>query len=303
MNWRAELRSLGVERRPSHNDNSADRGFIEQPGEGVPDKPPPSVPRVPPHSQRPQSEAPLVLRRPVTSLTPAPEPPRDCDIFPPPLPPPSAAPTEAPAPKSEPPQQTLVKLVKKPPEPKPNGGRRPRRHRAFPEEFKQRALARYAELGGAKGAMNRVGKELDFAPSVLSRWLREQGKEAKMPPKKGRFSMVGLSLEQKDEWARRAIAMGRGGAALMAKRAKVSHTTMLAWIKHLREREGTSSAATIVSAPASKVQSKPNGAHPPQLGGFLTGLDDYIAQLVDARVEAKLVEILKTKSLMELMRR
>lgn len=122
-----------------------------------------------------------------------------------------------------------------------------------------------------------------------------------MPAKKGSFSMVGLSLEQKDEWARRAIAMGRGGPALMAKRAKVSHSTLLSWMKHLQEREGSGAAKTIVSGPVSKVQSKPNGAAP-TLPPFLQGLDEYINQIVDARVEAKLVEILKTKSLMELMK-
>lgn len=112
--------------------------------------------------------------------------------------------------------------------------------------------------------------------------------------------MVGLTLEQKDAWARKAIAMGRGGPTYVGKQAKVSKSSVYAWMEHLREREGEQK--TIVSSPTSRVQSKPNGSATPTLPPFLQGLDEYINQIVDARVEAKLVEILKTKSLMELMK-
>lgn len=314
MNWRAELRAAGVERRPS-NDSSADRGYVEQPGEGAADKPPPSVPRLPPHSQRPQSDPPLVLRRPVTSITPAPEPPRDRDIFPPPLPPPSAAPTEA-APKSEPPQQTLVKLVR-PEQPAPEParqacGKRARRFHAFPEDFKAKVVARYREVQaeprrrGDGVRSERVAAEFDISKSLVHRWLREE-EVVKMPNKANHGRLSQYSQEERDEWARKVMAYGRGGGPLLAKQAKVPLATIHGWVNSYRARhpEGRASQSTLASSGlVSKVQSKPNGAAsaPAPLGGFLTGLDEYIAQLVDARVEQKLVEILKTKSLMELMR-
>lgn len=131
-----------------------------------------------------------------------------------------------------------------------------------------------------------------------------------MPSKaKNHGKLSQYSQEERDEWARKAMAYGRGGGPLMAKKAKVPLGTMHGWLNSYRNRiaqgEATPTSTMLSSGPVSKVvASKPNGAAsaPAPLSGFLTGLDDYIAQLVDARVEAKLVEILKTKSLMELMK-
>lgn len=334
LNWRAELRAEGVERRPS-NSNNADRGYVEQPGEGTADKPPSSVPRLPPHSQRPQSDAPLVLRRPVTSLTPAPPPPeRETRITPhvpppierddtrqikaaleqirteaAPLPPASEKPTEAPS-------QNLVKL-ERPESSKPAlqaCGKRARRCHAFPDDFKSKVLARLEEVKaephrrGDGVRTEKVGREFDVSASLIQRWVRERGKQTEMPNKaKNQGKLSQYSQEERDEWARKAMTYGRGGGPLMAKKAKVPLGTMHGWLNSYRNRiaqeEATPTSTMVSSGPVSKpVASKPNGAHPPQLGGFLTGLDEYIAQLVDARVEAKLKEILSTKSLMELMK-
>lgn len=314
MNWRAELRAAGVERRPS---NDADRGYVEQPGEGLTgDKPPASVPRLPPHSQRPPSGR-------DTRISPYVPPPIEREetrqirealnhlaSLPDPLPPPSAEPTK-------PPEQTLVRLVRPMEQqedaPRQACGKRARRCHAFPDDFKAKVLARLSELHaqprrrGEGVRTHIVAREFDISSSIVHRWLRlERGKADVANTSK---RLVGrqwpFSQEERDEWARKAIAFGRGGGPMMAKKAKVPLGTIHGWVNSYRARNPDAPApySTLVSSgPVSKpAASKPNGASAP-LSGFLTGLDDYIAQLVDARVEAKLIEILKTKSLMDLMK-
>lgn len=298
MNWRADLRAAGIERRPSSN-NNPDRGFVEQPGEGVPDKPPPSVPRLPPHSQRPSESVP-VLRRPATSLTPAPEPPRDRDLFPP-LPLPSVEST----PKSEAPQ-TLVKVERATPlaaQPKSNGGNRPRRYWVTPEDVKEKALARFAELGGleTQGAQSRVAKEFDLSGSQISRWLHPKKETREMPKNKHKGGAADAYPEEvKDKWVKKAIAYGRGGQARVARESGITEATISLWCIAYKKRQGPSSTTMVSSskAPASRVASNGHTELPP----FLQGLDTYINQLVDARVKEAVKEVLRTTSLMELMK-
>lgn len=149
----------------------------------------------------------------------------------------------------------------------------------------------------------KIAKEFDVSPSLVARWTREARTEMAKSTRAGGAS--GFTEQERDEWARKAMAIGRGGAKLMAKKAKVPLGTMHGWMSAYRRRNpsGAPSQTMVSSGPVSAVQSKPNGKHAaPQLGGFLTGLDDYINQIVDSRVEAKLKEILSTKSLLELMK-
>lgn len=360
MNWRAELRAEGIDRRPS-NGNAADRGYVEQPGEGTADKPPASIPRVPAHSRRVVDSSPVILRRPVTSLTPAP--PSDRDIFPPAppplppalleevkaagerlaakrealsLPPPSAEPTEPL--KSEPASQNLVKLERaakqEQQEERQACGKRARRAWAFPNEMRQKVLERFWELkaAGHRSPGGTTAEEFDISRSIISRWLAQREIEQLCAAGGGVTEMTKRQDMSKPKRSRRFFpqdvqteAIGRvltlgakkGHSAQVAREMNIGPDGSLVsrWVKdHIAEHgrrlpkgyKAPANGPTLISsAPASMVQSKPNGAAtsaPAPLSGFLTGLDEYIAQLVDARVEAKVREILQTKSLMELMR-
>lgn len=123
-----------------------------------------------------------------------------------------------------------------------------------------------------------------------------------MAQPKGAYSSTGLTLDQKDAYAKKAIALGKGGQKKMAEKAGVSGPTMSQWCADYRSRNPE---GTMVSAgPKSAVASKPNGAAAPipQLPPFLQGLEEVIHQIVDARVEEAVKRVLRTTSLMELMK-
>lgn len=184
-----------------------------------------------------------------------------------------------------------------------------RAYRRYSEEEIAEAVRRHLDLGEPQPA---IAASMGTSQGNISRWcLAEKTKRAKggsemgAQNKSGRNAPSAYSQAQKDRFVEKALKSGFGGKARVAEEAGVSSSTISYWISDYRTRHGESaptSQKTQVSSPTSRVQSKPNGAAPPQLGGFLTGLDEYINQLVDARVEQKLREILATKSLMELMK-
>lgn len=306
VSWRADLRALGVERRAPPSNQTA-----ELP---PPDKPPPSsVPRTPPHSRKPGE--PEVLRRVVTPITPPPPPPGSAlhtmlehqKTAPLPLPE-SAEPTKSA-------EQTLVKLERPAaPEEPPSK----RKYQRWSDETKAQAveLARKGEM-----MQKEIAQALGTTQGSISKWIadaeiaearaKEREREIEMPSKATKKGKSGernrwnpYPQEYKDKWVKRALNHGKGGVMLAARESKHPVNTISAWIREYKERQEAPSRPTMVSSgpvssPKSKVtHSKPNG----QLTGFLQGLDEYIEKIVDARVEQKLVEILRTKSLLELMK-
>jgi transposase-like protein len=316
MNWRADLRAAGVARRPS-NSNDADRGYIEQPGEGTADKAPPSVPRTPPHSRRPD-DTPLVSRRPVTSLTPPP-PERETRQIPlpqaaAPLPlPPSAAPTE--------PHQTLVRLVRpaeKAPEPTPPPSGQPKRRLLTRDE--QNALVDRFLAGGV--FQTQLAAESGTTQGNISRWVRQRQKElgrtemaAKKKYVKRGFRKLELTTEQKLAAVKEALALGKGGRAIVAQRLGVHASNVSNWARG--ESLGTfgnkdkaataslfdqtivssshngaapASAPVSVSAPRSKRLPKP-----PPLIAAMPGFTEYVEALVRATTEDAIAAFMAKK--------
>ena len=113
------------------------------------------------------------------------------------------------------------------------------------------------------------------------------------------------SQEYKDQLARKAIALGKGGQAQVARETGITEASISVWALDYKKRHGqapASSRDTLVSSRRSAAPASSGNGSPPQLPPFLQGLEEYIAQIVDARVEETVKRILRTTSLMELMK-
>lgn len=112
-----------------------------------------------------------------------------------------------------------------------------------------------------------------------------------------------FAQEYKDQLARKAIAIGKGGQAQVARETGITEASISVWTLDYKKRHGAASSRdTLVSSRRSAPTSSNGSPTAPQLPPFLQGLEEYIAQIVDARVEETVKRILRTTSLMELMK-
>lgn len=220
---------------------------------------------------------------------------------PPPLPPPSAAPTEP------------LKFEVQTPEPEPGSKRGYVLHS---EEKKAAALARLAE---GRLTQKEVAAEFGVHQTNISRWLIEaklrratEEREATNVAAAKRHrggKHDAYPQEYKDKIVQKAIGYGRGGQARVARETGLTEATISLWSIDYKKRNklppSSRGGDTLMSSgPVSKVTNSHRrpAAAVPALPPFLQGLDEYIEQIVDARVEEAVKRILRTTSLMELMK-
>lgn len=327
VSWRAEMRELGVERRPPpsspapSNQNQADRGYVEQPGEGTPDKPPPSsIPRTPPHSQKPQQLE--VIRRPVTPITPPPP----VIYVPPPIEREETRQLRALLDSAAPKQATLPLPEAKPTQQQPERVRGEHGILEYTPEFKAKCVARV--LAGE--SQTAVAAAVGTLQVNISRWVRQAKKkaerEASMAARKARKANGARSKRQfypedtKTEAIGRVLALGanKGDAARVAREMGIMpESNVNNWVKAHVAAHGkrmpkgykpAPGATTMVSngTPKSAVASKPNGASAIQLPPFLQGMEEFVEQIVEKRLEERLkpmiLEVMRNTSMLEWMK-